>query len=180
MGNNVNKKKKTTNVSEKNKSEKISGLTAQEKKMILTPNEEDFVFYLLEGDSRRRAYKKAYPNCNADDRVVDVKAYKVFNRDRVRIRYETGLEEIRRQRLQEAIVRGKKADEELEKIAYGLEKYPAYDFTGNEYERFPSIGQRLKAMEILKKDSTEIIKTQAAKEENLNEGSVDINIKVVD
>lgn len=180
MADSANKKKRKNNLTNKNNCEKMGELTAQEKRLILTPNEEDFVFYLLEGDSRRRAYKKAYPNCNADDRVVDVKAYKVFNRDRVRIRYEEGLEEIRRQRLQEAIVRGKRADDELEKIAYGLEKYPAYDFTGNEYERFPSIGQRLKAMEILKKDSTEIIKAQAAKEESLNDSSVDINIKVVD
>ncbi len=146
--------------------------------MVLTPNEEMFVFYLLAGDSRRRAYIKAYPNCKANERVVDVKAYKVFHRDRVRIRYEEGLKELRQRRMQDAVVQGEKAAKELDNIAYGNKKYAHYDGFGKRSEREPTVAQRLKALEILKKGSDELLKIQAAEDAGIGESKLEIVLKV--
>ncbi len=162
----------------KNKSNK-SALTKEEKSLMLTPNEEMFVFYLLEGDSRRRAYKKAYPNCNAADNVIDVKAYKVFNRDKVRIRYNTLRKELARERLDEAIIKGRKAQKAIEEIAYGGKTFFDY-YKGEKFEREPNISERLRALSELSKDYNEIIKAEAMADAQNADDKIDIKIEVVE
>lgn len=156
---------------------KNNALTKTEKKLLLTPNEELFVFYLLSGDSRRVAYKKAYPNCGAADNVIDVKAYQVFNRDKVRIRYEEGRKELAKRRLDEAIAKGQKAEIELERIAYGDEEYDDY-YKGEHYTRKPTINERMKAIIELRKDYGEIVRAQAEADAQYAENSVDLTIEV--
>lgn len=163
---------------QKKKSAK-NGLSNEEKSLLLTPNEEMFVFYLLEGDSRRRAYKKAYPNCNAADNVIDVKAYKVFNRDKVRIRYNTLRKEIARERLDEAIIKGRKAQKAIEEIAYGSKTFSDY-YKGEKFQREPNISERLRALSELSKDYNEIIKAEAVAEAQSSDDKIDLKIEVIE
>lgn len=173
--------KATKNTKKKSaaKKPKNSGLTKEEQKLKLTPNEEMFVYYLIQGDSRRLAYKKAYPNCNASDSVVDVKAYNVFNRDKVRIRYNTWRQELAKQRLDEAIILGKKAEAELLDIAFGNKKFTEI-VKGEEVERYPTIGERLRALIELRKDYGEIVRAQAEADANAEAGSLEVKIEVVE
>ena len=162
----------------KKSKDKNSKPTKSEKKLMLTPNEEAFIFYLLEGDSRRRAYIKAYPNCNAADNVIDVKAYKVFNRDKVRIRYNELRQELSRQRLDEAIIKGKKAQKAIEDIAYGNKKFTDF-YKGEKFEREPNISERLRALSELSKDYNEIIKAEAEAQAQTTE-DIKLSIKVIE
>lgn len=53
----------------------------------LTRNEEKYVQGLLKGLTQRVAYRIAYPNCKANDEVVDVKASQLLAKDKVKLRY---------------------------------------------------------------------------------------------
>ena len=178
--------KKGVNMSDKNKSKTVknkrqnSGMSKKEKELLLTPNQESFVFYLLEGYTRRRAYKMAYPNCKAEDRVVDVKAYELFHSDKVRVRYEEGRKEIANRRLEEAVIKGQKANEELERIAYGEIKIIEIDKDGNKLEKEMPYSLRLAALKELRKDYGEIVKIQAMENSALSESELNVNIKVLE
>ena len=152
-----------------------------EKKDNLTPRQDSFAFYLAEGLSQREAYKRAYINCKLSDRNIDSKACALFKMGKVRARYEEYLQEKRRARLRDAIVKGEKAEKELEKIAYGTATYPVYNNkTGKKEEREPTISQRIEALKELRKDNSEILKAQAAADSGANEIVVEFKLKVVE
>lgn len=147
--------------------EELEQMKLSELDKLLTHKEYAFVQALLEGNTRRRAYRIAYPDCNASDRVVDTKAYELFNRGVVRVSYERHLERMQKNKMNAAFIRGQRATRELEDIAYGEKKYTAYHMDGTEYERYPSLSQRIEALKEIRKDSSEILKTEiAAEKEN--------------
>ena len=65
--------------------------------MSLTIKQEIFVQRLIEGYSQREAYKFAY-NCeNMKDESIDVKASNLFKKDKIRLRYEELINELKQQ-----------------------------------------------------------------------------------
>lgn len=144
--------------------EELESLKLSELDKQLTHKEYAFVQALLEGYTRRRAYRIAYPDCKASDRVVDTKAYELYNRGVVRVSFERHLEQMQKNKMNAAIIRGNRATRELEDIAYGNKKYKAYHMDGTEYERYPSLTQRIEALKEIRKDAGEILKTEIAAE----------------
>lgn len=140
--------------------EELRAMPLSELDKLLTHKEYEFVQRLLEGLTRRRAYKKAYPDCNASDRVVDTKAYELMQRGVVRVSFERHLDKLQKEKFNAAFLRGRRADKELEDIAYGTKKYPAYTINGEKYEKEPSLSQRIEALKEIKKDAGEILKTE--------------------
>ena len=64
---------------------------------ILTTKEEIFVQCLVEKKSQREAYKFAY-NCeNMKNESIDVKASNLFKKDKIRLRYEELINELKQQ-----------------------------------------------------------------------------------
>lgn len=145
---------------------------------LLTLNEWNFVQARLNGYTRRHAYRKAYPKCKAKDRVVDSKAYVVGQKDVVRVSYERHLEDLKKDKFNAAFMRGIRAGQALENIAYGTFKLICED--GKEIEMMPTIAQRLEALKELRKDSVEILKNESAAENGLNNGIVTVVIKGFD
>jgi hypothetical protein len=63
----------------------------------LTTKEEIFVQCLVEKKSQREAYKFAY-NCeNMKDESIDVKASNLFKKDKIRLRYDELINELKQQ-----------------------------------------------------------------------------------
>ena len=61
----------------------------------LTPKEEKFTLNILNGMSQRQAYKDAYDAENMKDESIDVKACNLFNSNKIRLRYNELLEEMK-------------------------------------------------------------------------------------
>ncbi len=131
---------------------------------LLTHKEWAFVQARLGGLTRRRAYKKAYPDCKASDRVVDTKAYELGQRGVVRVSFERHLDAMKENKFNVAFLREQRATKELEDIAYGEKKYKFYKSNGKEYERYPSLAQRMDALKELRRDGSEILKNESAAE----------------
>ncbi|MBQ5313892.1 MAG: hypothetical protein J6K30_07595 [Oscillospiraceae bacterium] len=161
-------------------------ISAEEKQLLLTPNQELFVFYMSEGDSQRLAYKKAYPNCQAADHIVDAKASHLFKKDKVRARYYTLMDEKNKERQRKAFHRAERATNKLEAIADGIEKFPVYvdkgrplkDENGQIVKIEASVGQRISCWKEIRKEAVEIMKVQAEKEENGLIGGIDIVVEI--
>lgn len=178
----VNAKAKSSGTKNKNPSQ----LNSAEKKLLLTPNQELFVFYLSEGDSQRLAYKKAYPECKAADHVIDVKASLLFKKDKVRIRYNTLMDEKSKERQRKAFHRAEKATSKLEAIAEGEEKFPVYDDkgrplrdeNGNIIKVEASVGQRISCWKEIRKEAVEIMKVQAEAEALNTDNHISLEIEV--
>ena len=168
------------------KKNNLTQLSKEEQKLVLTPNQELFVFYLSEGDSQRLAYKKAYPNCEAADHVIDVKASLLFKKDKVRIRYYTLMDEKSKERQRKAFHRAEKATSKLEAIAEGEEKFPVYDDkgrplrdeNGNIIKVEASVGQRISCWKEIRKEAVEIMKVQAEAEAQGADTHIDLQIEV--
>ena len=86
--------------------------------MKLTDKQEKFVQGLIAGKSQREAYRAAYPNCKASDKVVDVKASKLFDVDKVRIRYNEIHDRLIKEAEDECIVTAKEVLAELKRIGF--------------------------------------------------------------
>lgn len=63
--------------------------------MSLTTKQEIFVQRLIEGNSQREAYKFAYDCGNMKDESIDVKASNLFKTDKIRLRYEELINELK-------------------------------------------------------------------------------------
>ena len=63
--------------------------------MSLTTKQEIFVQRLIEGHSQREAYKFAYNAENMKDESIDVKASNLFKTDKIRLRYEELINELK-------------------------------------------------------------------------------------
>lgn len=131
---------------------------------LLTHKEWAFVQARLEGLTRRRAYRKAYPDCKASDRVVDTKAYELGQRGVVRVSFERHLDVMKENKFNAAFLREQRATKEIEDIAYGEKKFKFYKSNGKEYERYPSLSMRFEALKELRKDGSEILKNESAAE----------------
>ena len=59
----------------------------------LTPKQEKFVMALISGMSQRQAYKFAYNYENMKDTTIDVKACKLFKKDKIQLRYNQLIKE---------------------------------------------------------------------------------------
>ena len=149
------------------------------KSELLTENQEAFLYYLVyEGLSQREAYRKAYPNCNAKDSVVDVKASQLLRVDKVRIRYQAMLKDKRRRRYYNASIKAPQVEDRLYLIAMGRTKFKGTDLNGNEVEVLPTIPQQTKALAELNKIYNEIMNNEEFGDEGASkeEKQVIINI----
>lgn len=63
--------------------------------MSLTTKQEKFIQGIVSGLSQREAYKQAYNTNKMKDETIDVKASKMFNMDKVRIRYKELISEFK-------------------------------------------------------------------------------------
>lgn len=63
--------------------------------MSLTAKQEKFIQGIVSGLSQREAYKQAYNTNKMKDETIDVKASKMFNMDKVRIRYQELISEFK-------------------------------------------------------------------------------------
>ena len=86
--------------------------------MKLTDKQEKFVQGLIAGKTQREAYRAAYPNCKASDKVVDVKASQLFDVDKVRIRYNEIHDRLIKEAEDECIVTAKEVLAELKRIGF--------------------------------------------------------------
>ena len=59
----------------------------------LTPKQEKFIMTLINGMSQRQAYKFAYNYENMKDTTIDVKACKLFKKDKIQLRYNQLIKE---------------------------------------------------------------------------------------
>lgn len=119
---------------------------------MLTKNREVFIQEIVAGKSQREAYRNAYPNCKAADRIVDVKASKLFAVAEVRLRYDELMAEALKPGEDAAIATKREVLAELTAIGLGTKDYPAHDMFGNAYMVKPSMSARLKALELLGKN----------------------------
>ena len=148
-------------------------------KDILTENQEAFLYYLVyEGLSQRRAYRKAYTNCNAKDSVVDVKASQLLKVDKVKVRYVTMLEDLRRRRYYNAATKAPQVEDRLYAIAMGRTKFKGTDLFGNDVDVLPTIPQQTKALAELNKIYNEIMNLEEFSNEatNKNDKQIIVNI----
>ena len=158
--------KKGTTKKEGKKTAKKRGRPAKPKEKIkkeelLTENQELFLYFLVyEGLSQRAAYRKAYPNCHAKDSVVDVKASETLKKDKVRVRYQTMLEDRRRRRYSRAVARAPLVEDRLYKIAMGETKIKITDKDGVEVEVYPNVQQQTRALGELNRVFSEVMNKQ--------------------
>lgn len=139
--------------------------------MTLNPRQEKFVNYLIEGESQREAYKKAY-NAKYKDEAIDVKASALFKQDKVQIRYNELLEQL----ADKSIITAKLRMKWLSDIINNKEKEDIYykDDEGKEIHfgsKNADLSTKLKACDILNKMSgvySEKLKLATDKEEPFN------------
>lgn len=151
------------------------------KKEMLTDNQEAFLYYLVyEGLSQREAYRKAYPNCQAKDSVVDVKASQLMKVDKVGVRYQTMLSDLRRRRYSRAVARAPLVENRLYDIAMGEKKIRITDKNGEEVEVYPNVQQQTKALGELNRVYSEVMNNEEFNDSNDSGKQVVINITPFD
>ena len=105
----------------------------------LSKQQMDFVTYLVEGDTQRKAYRKAYPKNKGKDKTIDEKASRLFSMDKVRTRYQALMAEVTSRCEEKAIVT-------REEVIQGIVEIAFPDKYGKEEVTEPN---RLKALEML-------------------------------
>lgn len=117
----------------------------------ITDKQEAFVLALIDGKSQREAYRSAYNAERMKDSTIDEKASRLFAQDKIRARYDELLEKVRGEAERRGVASAADVLEELSNIGFGRNQYPAYDMFGNTHNRYPSVTQRTKALELLGK-----------------------------
>ena len=117
----------------------------------LTNKQEAFALALIEGKSQRDAYRSAYKSDRMKDETVDQCACKLLKNPKVAARFEELQAKVRREAEQRSVASAADVLEELSNIGMGRREYPAYDMFGNKFDRYPSVTQRTKALELLGK-----------------------------
>ena len=117
----------------------------------LTNKQEAFVLALIEGKSQRDAYRSAYKADRMKDETVDQCACKLLKNPKVAARFEELQAKVRGEAEQRGVASAADVLEELSDIGLGRKEYPAYDMFGNKFDRYPSVTQRTKALELLGK-----------------------------
>lgn len=121
--------------------------------------EEEFINYLISGDSQRQAYKKAFPErCkNWKAETIDSNACRLFSK--VRPRYEELLRKSKAEIEKKSIMNANERREWLTKVINGEIKETI--LVGNEEvpARTTSINDKMKAMDMLNKMDGEYVTT---------------------
>lgn len=130
----------------------------------LTPNQEEFVQNLIQGQSQREAYKKAFSCVNQKDSTIDAKASKLIKQPKIKQRFDELQELLRERQNVKAIMTAEERMEWLSKLITGevQEEYISVetdDLTGLKIERVKThpakLDTKLKAIDILNKMSGE-------------------------
>lgn len=117
----------------------------------LTNKQEAFVLALIEGKSQRDAYRSAYKADRMKDETIDQCACKLLKNPKVAARFEELQAKVRSEAEKRGVASSADVLEELSDIGLGRKEYPAYDMFGNKFDRYPSVTQRTKALELLGK-----------------------------
>ena len=130
----------------------------------LTPQQEKFVFYLIQGKSQRQAYYEAYPNSRKwQEKSVDSAASNLLKNNKVAIRYYELLKKAENEAVMSAADRQKWLSDI---VKTGMINVDGVDIPVKSE-------QRLKAMDILNKMSGEYITKIETTDEGFN-----INISI--
>lgn len=113
---------------------------------MLTLKQEKFVQNLIKGMSQREAYKEAY-NAKYKDEAIDSKASNLFNSDKVQVRYNELLKQLK----DETIMSAKERMKWLSDVINGKIKHTSYNSNGDAYENEAYISDKMKAIDILNK-----------------------------
>lgn len=119
--------------------------------MDLTNKQEAFVQALIAGKSQREAYRTAYNATKMKDATVDVKASELMKDGKVTVRYAELQASVRVEAEKKAVASAIDVLEELTGVGMGSKEFPTYDMFGKEYQRKPSVNERIKALELLGK-----------------------------
>lgn len=122
----------------------------------LTPNQEEFVQNLIQGQSQRDAYKKAFSCVNQKDSTIDAKASKLIKQPKVKQRFDELQELLRDRQNVKAIMTAEERMEWLSKVIAGeiKEEFISRD-TGEPITLPAKLDTKLKAIDTLNKMSGE-------------------------
>lgn len=121
---------------------------------MLTPKQEKFVQNLVKGMSQREAYKNSYNVKKMSDRNVDTKAYLLFKKVEIRSRYDELRAAIENAEETRVIMDVLERKEWLTKLIKGEVEEEATAIQQGQlmrYNKAPSLGDKMKAMDILNK-----------------------------
>lgn len=124
---------------------------------MLTPKQEKFIQGIVSGKSQRQAYKDAYNVKKMKDETIDVQASKLFNNDKVSIRYKELMEKLE----SEAIMTAQERMKWLTEVIKDVQQEDLYIKTEDGFEkvgkRNADLTTKMKAMDILNKMSGEYV-----------------------
>lgn len=114
-------------------------------KQRLTKQQEAFVQALVQGKTRRQAYRTAYQTGGMRDEVMDRRAYTLLEHEKIKNRYQELREMVEKEEEKRDVASANEILEELSSIGMGVgecddERTPA-----------PGVRERLKALELLGK-----------------------------
>lgn len=142
---------------------------------MLTPKQDKFVQNLVKGMSQREAYKDSYNAEKMADSTIDSKACLLFKKEKVRARYNELREAIQDVEEVRTIMSVVERKEWLTKLINGEVKEEATTLRGDEilrYEKAPSLGDKLRALDTLNKMDGEY--------KTVLDGSVEVKSKLED
>lgn len=114
--------------------------------VLTNARHEKFIQNIIKGMTQRQAYKDAF-GVNYDDNAIDVRASKLFNQDKIKIRYEELIKELE----DKSIMSAKERMKWLTKVIKGEIKNRSYDSNGNIYDNEAYISDKLKSVDLLNK-----------------------------
>ena len=120
---------------------------------MLNMRQEKFVQNLIKGMSQREAYKDAY-DAKYKDEAIDSKASVLFNSEKVQIRYNELMEEIKKEITESTIMTAKERMEWLSEVVKGIQKEEIKICNGEEvsvYEKSADLNTKIKALDTLNK-----------------------------
>lgn len=142
---------------------------------MLTSKQETFVQNLVKGMSQREAYKNAYNAEKMADKTIDTKACLLFKKEKVRERYDElrgAIKDVEEVRTIMSVIERK---EWLTQLIKGEIKEEAATVQQGQllrYNKDPSLGDRLKAIDTLNKMEGEY--------KTVLDGSVEVKSKLED
>lgn len=122
----------------------------------LTPKQERFIQNIVSGMSQREAYKDAYNAENMKDETIDVQASKLFNNNKVSIRYKELMEELK----DNAIMTATERMIWLTEVVKGIQTEKEAVFTDGDVvikDVEANLSTKIKALDTLNKMSGEYI-----------------------
>lgn len=152
------------------------GKKSDKNKDRLTPQQEAFCIYIAGGMTQRAAYRAAYPNNKSKDSVIDVKASELMRNGKVVVRLEDLLDDVRRKRYKEAVIKSPTIEQELYRIGTGEKEIEITGRDGKTVKVKPNFSDRVRALGKLHEVYNEIMTNEEYKTVNKSENQVIINI----